>query len=169
MVYFGAFLALIGLSTLVLRDGDVAGVPAAGVGAGLLVLGVALGAFGVARRRAVRRRKIERGEPVPVGNVVERARALPRLLRAARQGTYADLPKSRMTLWVLALVYLISPIDILPDLLPLIGVTDDAGVAIWLLTSVSTAAGLYLRREREQLPETMPDRQPPPGARRPRP
>ena len=63
------------------------------------------------------------------------------------------------------LLYLISPIDILPDLLPLIGVTDDAGVAIWLLTSVSTAAGLYLRRERDQLPEPMPDRQPPPGSR----
>jgi uncharacterized membrane protein YkvA (DUF1232 family) len=165
MVYFGAFLALIGLSTLVLRDGDVAGLPAPGVGGSLLVLGVALGAFGVVRRRAVRRRKIARGEPVPIGNVFERARALPRLLRAARQGTYADLPKRRMTLWVLALVYLISPIDILPDLLPLIGVTDDAGVAIWLLTSVSTAAGLYLRRERDQLPEPMPDRQPPPGSR----
>ena len=50
---------------------------------------------------------------------------------------------------MLALVYLVSPIDILPDLLPVIGVTDDAGVAVWLLTSVSTATGLYLNRERE--------------------
>ena len=167
-MYFGAFLALIGLSTLVFRDSDVVGVPAAAVGAVLLLLGVALSAFGVVRRRAVRRRKIARGEPVPIGTVFERARALPRLLRAARQGTYADLPKSRMTLWILALVYLISPIDILPDLLPVIGVTDDAGVAVWLLTSVSTAAGLYLRRERDQLPETIADPQSPRGARRPR-
>ncbi|MEV4263213.1 hypothetical protein [Kribbella sp. NPDC049584] len=35
-------------------------------------------------------------------------------------------------------------------MLPLIGVTDDAGVAVWLLTSVSTATGLYLNRERER-------------------
>ncbi|HEY3561849.1 MAG TPA: YkvA family protein [Kribbella sp.] len=156
MVYFGGLLGLIGLLTLLIRDGDVAGLPAAGVGIGLLVIGVAVGALGVVRRRVVRRRKIARGEPVPVGNVFERARALPRLLRDVRQGAYADLPKSRPFLWVLALVYLVSPIDILPDLLPIIGVTDDAGVFMWLLTSVSTATGLYLRKQREQLPHHDP-------------
>jgi uncharacterized membrane protein YkvA (DUF1232 family) len=156
MVYFGALLGLIGLLTLLFRDGDVVGLPAVAVGAGLLVIGVGVGALGVVRRRVVRRRKIARGEPVPVGTVVDRAKALPRLLRDVRNGTYADLPKSRTFLWLLALVYLISPVDILPDLLPIIGVTDDAGVVVWLLTSVSTAAGLYLRREREQLPHNPP-------------
>ncbi len=150
MVYFGGFLGLVGLLTLVFRDGDVVGMPAVAVGIGLLVLGVVVGAFGVVRRRKVRRRKIARGEPVPVGDVFERARALPGLLREVRQGTYADLPKSRPFIWALAIVYLISPIDILPDLLPLIGVTDDAGVFVWLLTSVSTATGLYLNRQRER-------------------
>jgi uncharacterized membrane protein YkvA (DUF1232 family) len=127
----------------------------------LLVIGVVVGALGFVRRRVVRRRKIARGEPVPVGNVFERAQALPRLLRDVRRGAYADLPKNRPFLWVLALVYLVSPIDILPDLLPIIGVTDDAGVFMWLLTSVSTATGLYLSREREQLPR----REPPTGRR----
>lgn len=151
MMYFGGLLGLIGLLTLLFRDGDVAGLPAVGAGIGLLVIGVAVGALGAVRRRVVRRRKIANGEPVPVGNVIDRARALPRLLREVRRGTYADLPKSRTFLWLLALVYLVSPIDILPDLLPIIGVTDDAGVAVWLLTSVSTAAGLYLGKERRQL------------------
>lgn len=161
MIYVGGVLGLIGVLTLVFRDGDVVGLPAVGVGAGLLVIGVGLGALGVLRRRAVRRKKIARGEPVPVGNVFERARALPRLLRDVRRGAYTDLPRNRTFLWLLAIVYLVSPIDILPDLLPVIGVTDDAGVFMWLLTSVSTAAGLYLRKEREQLPH-----QPPPQGRR---
>lgn len=161
MVYFGGLLGLIGLLTLVFRDDDVVGLPAVGVGVGLLVLGVVVGALGFVRRRVVRRRKLARGEPVPVGNVFERAQALPRLLRDVRRGAYADLPKNRPFLWVLALVYLVSPIDILPDLLPIIGVTDDAGVFMWLLTSVSTATGLYLNREREQLPR----REPPTGRR----
>lgn len=161
MIYVGGVLGLIGVLTLVFRDGDVVGLPAVGVGAGLLVIGVGLGALGVLRRRAVRRKKIARGEPVPVGNVFERARALPRLLRDVRRGAYTDLPRNRTFLWLLAIVYLVSPIDILPDLLPVIGVTDDAGVFMWLLTSVSTAAGLYLRKEREQLPH-----QPPPHGRR---
>lgn len=160
MVYFGGVLGVIGLLTLLFRDGDVVGLPSVAVGIGLLVIGAGIGALGVVRRRVVRRRKIANGEPVPVGNVIERAQALPRLLRDVRRGTYADLPKSRTFLWLLALVYLISPIDILPDLLPVIGVTDDAGVGVWLLTSVSTAAGLYLRKERQQRPH-----QPPSGRR----
>lgn len=156
MVYFGAVLGLIGLLTLLVRDDDVVGLPAVAVGIGLLVIGAVVGVLGVLRRRAVRRRKIANGEPVPVGTVFDRAKALPRLLRDVRRGTYADLPKSRTFLWVLALVYLVSPIDILPDVLPIIGVTDDAGLAVWLLTSVSTAAGLYLSKEREQLPRQTP-------------
>lgn len=155
-MYFGGLLGVIGLLTLLFRDGDVVGLPAVAVGVGLLVVGAGIGALGAVRRRVVRRRKIANGEPVPVGNVIERAQALPRLLRDVRRGAYADLPKSKTFLWLLALVYLISPIDILPDLLPVIGVTDDAGVVVWLLTSVSTAAGLYLRREREQLPHHEP-------------
>src|SRR5690242_20334072 len=151
MVYFGGLLALIGLGTLVFRDGDVVGLPAAAVGVGLLVIGAGAGVFGFLRKRKVRARKIAKGEPVPVGDVIQRVRALPRLIRAARSGAYADLPKSRMALWVFALVYLVSPIDILPDLLPVIGVTDDAGVLVWLLTSVSTAAGLYINHERKQV------------------
>jgi uncharacterized membrane protein YkvA (DUF1232 family) len=87
---------------------------------------------------------------MPVGDVFERARALPRLLRAAKAEGYTAVSGGQKTLWVLALVYLVSPIDILPDLLPVIGVADDAGVAVWLFTSVSTAAGMYLRHERER-------------------
>jgi uncharacterized membrane protein YkvA (DUF1232 family) len=151
MVFFGGLLGLIGLATLVFRDADVAGLPAVGVGVGLLLGGLAVAGLGLVRRTRVRRRRAARGEPEPIGDVFERARALPRLLRAARQGTYPDLPKSRIALWALALVYLVSPIDVLPEVLPILGVADDAGVAVWLLTSVSTATGLYLRHERDRL------------------
>ncbi len=151
MVYFGGLLVVLGVGTLVFRDAEVVGLPAVVVGVGLVVIGAGASAFGFVRRRKVRARKIAKGEPVPVGDVIERARALPRLIRAARKGEYGELPKSRMTLWVLAVIYLVSPFDILPDLLPIIGVTDDAGVAVWLLTSVSTAAGLYLNHERKEV------------------
>ncbi|MFG1814707.1 YkvA family protein [Kribbella sp. NPDC049174] len=156
MVFFGGLLGLIGLATLVFRDGEVAGLPAVGVGVGLLVVGAAVSGVGVVRRRSLKRRRAARGEPEPIGDVFERARALPRLLRAARRGDYPGLPTSRMALWGLALVYLVSPIDVLPELLPIIGVADDAGVAVWLLTSVSTATGLYLRHERDRLPGKLP-------------
>ncbi|MDX6260509.1 MAG: hypothetical protein QOH84_2197 [Kribbellaceae bacterium] len=149
MVFFGGLLGLLGLGTLVFRDADVLWLPASGVGAGLLVVGAGFVGVGLLRR-AARKRKAARGEPVPIGDVFERARALPRLLRAAKAEGYTAVSGGQKTLWVLALVYLVSPIDILPDLLPVIGVADDAGVAVWLFTSVSTAAGMYLRHERER-------------------
>ncbi|GAA1557114.1 hypothetical protein GCM10009789_08080 [Kribbella sancticallisti] len=154
MVFFGGLLGLMGLATLAFRDADVIGLPAAGVGAGLLLVGAGVVGLGFLRRSRARRRRAARGEPEPIGDVFERARALPRLLRAARRGEYPGLPTSRMALWGFALLYLVSPIDVLPELLPIIGVADDAGVAVWLLTSVSTATGLYLRHERDrsQLP-----------------
>jgi len=150
MVFFGGFLALLGLATLVFRDADVLGVPPLGLGIGLLVLGAVSIALGLVRRARRRKRRAAGGEPEPIGNVFERARALPRLLRAARKEGYPGLPKSRLALWGFAVLYLVSPIDLIPELLPIIGVTDDAGVAVWLLTSVSAATGLYLRWEKER-------------------
>lgn len=151
MVLFGGLLGLLGLLTVVFRDADVIGLSPAGVGITLLILGAAFAGLGFVRRTR-RKRKEARGEPVPIGDVFDRARAIPGLIRAMRTGAYADLPQSRLFVWGIAAVYLISPIDVLPDFLPIIGIADDAGVAAWLLTSVSTAAGLYLRHERDRLP-----------------
>ncbi|RKT56224.1 YkvA family protein [Saccharothrix australiensis] len=144
MIFFGIMLAAIGVSTLVWRDADVIGLPPVAVGVALLVLAAAAIALGVARRK---RRRVARGEPEPVGSVLDRAKALPRLLR---QRKAYGLPASRLAQWGFALVYLVSPIDILPELLPVVGITDDAGVAVWLLTSLSTATGQYLNWERSK-------------------
>ncbi|QFZ19302.1 DUF1232 domain-containing protein [Saccharothrix syringae] len=142
MILVAVVLALLGVGTLVWRDTDVLGLPPVVAGLVLLALGVGAGVLWAMRRR---RRWERKGEPRPVGNVFERARALPRLIR---QRKAYGLPTSTLATWGFALVYLVSPIDVLPELLPLIGVTDDAGVAVWLLTSVSTVAGQYLNWER---------------------
>ncbi|MGM1060194.1 YkvA family protein [Saccharothrix sp. Mg75] len=142
MIALAVVLTLIGLGTLLWRDADVLGLPPGAVGAVALVLGVAAGVAWALRRR---RRWEHDGERRPVGNVVQRAKALPRLLRERKA---YGLPTTTLATWAFAAVYLVSPIDVLPELLPLIGVTDDAGVAVWLLTSLSTAAGQFLNWER---------------------
>ncbi|MFI9009007.1 YkvA family protein [Actinosynnema sp. NPDC053489] len=144
MIFLSVVLTLVGLSTLLWRDDDLIGLPPAVAGSALVVLGVAAGVLWAVRRR---RRWERKGEPRPVGNVVDRAKALPRLLRERKD---YGLPTTTLATWAFAIVYLVSPIDLLPELLPLIGVTDDAGVAVWLLTSVSTVTGQYLRWERER-------------------
>jgi uncharacterized membrane protein YkvA (DUF1232 family) len=146
MIIFGGVLLAIGLISYFGRTGDVLGADPKVLGVVLIAVGAALAVAGAIRWR----RRVASGEPRPVGNVFQRARALPRLLRTARRGDYEGLPKSRIALWLGAIVYLVSPVDVLPEFLPIIGFTDDAGLLVWLLTSVSAASGLFLRWERER-------------------
>ncbi len=62
-------------------------------------------------------------------------------------GRYRDYSKWSLVLVVAALIYLVSPIDLIPDLL-LGGLLDDIGV----LTYVVTAVQSELKRYRKQFP-----------------
>lgn len=144
MVVFGAVLAAVGVTILLVADSPVLGMSPGLVGWVLVGVGAVSAVVGLLRAR---RRRL-RGEPHPVGNPIQRLKALPRLVRRMRSGEYQALPKSRLALWALAAVYLISPIDFIPELAPIIGVTDDAGVLVWLLSSLSGASGNFLRWEK---------------------
>ncbi|WP_434442532.1 YkvA family protein [Lentzea sp. E54] len=145
MVVFGSLTTLSGLLILLLRDAPLGGLSPAVVGWVMIPTGLLFAGLGVLRNR---RKRAQRG-PGPVGNPIQRAKALPRLWKAWRGGGYPDLPRSQVLLWVVSLVYLVSPIDVLPEFLPVIGVTDDAGVLVWLLSSLSIASGSYLRWEKD--------------------
>jgi uncharacterized membrane protein YkvA (DUF1232 family) len=73
----------------------------------------------------------------------EALRLLPDLLRLLRRlATDPDLPRGvRVRIWLL-LAYLASPIDLVPDFVPIIGYADDAVVVIVTLRSVARAAGV---------------------------
>ncbi|MGI5506843.1 YkvA family protein [Lentzea sp. CA-135723] len=144
MVVFGSIVSLSGLLILLLRDAPLGGLSPAVVGWVLLPLGLVFAVLGVLRNR---RKRAQQG-PGPVGNPITRLKALPRLWKTWRSGQYPELPRSQVLMWAVALVYLVSPIDVLPEFLPVIGVTDDAGVLVWLLSSLSVASGSYLRWEK---------------------
>lgn len=81
----------------------------------------------------------------------ERARALPGMLGGALTGRYPALSRGRLGLIVLALAYLVSPIDLLPEaFLPLLGLADDGVVALWLGGAFLAETERYLEWEREQ-------------------
>jgi uncharacterized membrane protein YkvA (DUF1232 family) len=80
--------------------------------------------------------------------VGQRVRALPRLVGATLVGRYHGTTRSRLALMALAAAYIISPLDVLPDVLPLIGVADDAMVVAWLAGAVLSDAGDFLAWER---------------------
>ena len=54
--------------------------------------------------------------------------AMLRLLRAYSDGAYRDIPESTLVVIVAAIVYLVNPLDVIPDALPALGYLDDATV-----------------------------------------
>lgn len=78
----------------------------------------------------------------------ERIRAVPGLLHDSVRGRYPGLGHRRLALLLLALVYVISPVDVLPEFLPLIGVADDLGVIMWAVATLVAASGDYLHWRR---------------------
>ncbi|HWH94284.1 MAG TPA: DUF1232 domain-containing protein [Baekduia sp.] len=73
----------------------------------------------------------------------EALRLLPDLMRLVRRlAADRTLPRRvRVRLWLL-LAYLLSPIDLVPDFVPLIGYADDAILVVLALRSVVRAAGV---------------------------
>ncbi|MBX9391714.1 YkvA family protein [Streptomonospora nanhaiensis] len=81
--------------------------------------------------------------------VWERASALPRMLGARIRGHYDGLSGSRLLLYVLGVVYVASPIDLVPEFfVPFLGLADDVGVAVWLATSLMAESERFLHWER---------------------
>jgi uncharacterized membrane protein YkvA (DUF1232 family) len=86
-------------------------------------------------------------------SVGDRLRALPLMLIGAVTGRYRQLGRGKLALFVLAIAYLISPVDLVPELfLPLIGLGDDVVVALWLGGAFLVETERYLAWQREHTP-----------------
>lgn len=67
----------------------------------------------------------------------EQLSVVTRLLRAYASGDYRQLPWKTLIRVIAVLIYFVSPIDILPDFLPIIGLTDDIALMLWLFSGMS--------------------------------
>lgn len=76
---------------------------------------------------------------------------LGRLVRAYALGQYRSIPWKTVLKITAAIIYFISPIDLLPDLLPITGLTDDFGVLLWVYNSVSGEIDKFLTWEKSRL------------------
>lgn len=62
---------------------------------------------------------------------------LVRLLKAWKRGSYRGLSVRTIVSLAAGLLYIVSPMDLLPDFIPGIGLIDDAAVVALLLHSVA--------------------------------
>ena len=75
---------------------------------------------------------------------VARLASIPRMARDVLTGRYDGLSRGRLMIMVLAVVYIVSPIDLLPEaVLPVVGLADDAMVAAWLVAALVAATSAY--------------------------
>src|ERR1035437_9560835 len=80
-----------------------------------------------------------------------RLTSLPRLVRATIRGEYAGTSRLRPLLIAGALLYLISPIDLVPVVfLPLIGLGGDAMIISWIAASLINETESFLRWESDR-------------------
>ncbi|SDG68469.1 Uncharacterized membrane protein YkvA, DUF1232 family [Lentzea fradiae] len=86
----------------------------------------------------------------PEGGLLREAlRILPDLVRLVRRlAADRTLPRGVRVRLVLLLVYLASPIDLVPDFLPVLGYADDAIIVTAVLRGVVRRAGLDAVRAR---------------------
>ena len=73
-----------------------------------------------------------------------RVASIPRMVRDVFRGDYDGLSRGRLLMMVLAVLYIVSPVDLLPEaILTIPGLADDAAVAAWLIASVLGATSAY--------------------------
>lgn len=67
----------------------------------------------------------------------ERMHVFIRLARAYAAGTYSEMPAASLVAMVAALIYFLNPLDLVPDALPALGLTDDMAVLGWVYQSLA--------------------------------
>jgi uncharacterized membrane protein YkvA (DUF1232 family) len=87
----------------------------------------------------------------------ESLRAVPRWVTATLTGRYHGTTRGQLGLLALAALYVVSPVDLLPEMIPLIGLADDAVVVTWLAGRLVVEAGSFLEWERTSRAERQPD------------
>jgi len=79
----------------------------------------------------------------------ERLAAAPRMAVATMTGSYRGLARGRLGIFALAVVYIVSPVDLLPEAgLWVFGTVDDIGVAAWLVGALLLETDRFLDWER---------------------
>lgn len=87
----------------------------------------------------------------PVG-FAQRVGSIPRMVRDVMSGRFDGIGRGRLLIMVLAVVYIVSPIDLLPEaVLTIPGLLDDAGIAAWLVAALFGATTAYRHWENGQV------------------
>ncbi len=86
-----------------------------------------------------------------MGEVVEDLKGVVRLVMAYARGEYREIPREKLLLAVGAIIYFLSPLDIIPEFLGPLGLTDDAVVLAFFIRSVREEVDKFVEWEADRL------------------
>lgn len=73
-----------------------------------------------------------RGISEGVREIKDKLQLMIRFVGAYAKGDYRDVAGKSMATIVGVLVYFVSPLDLIPDVLPILGVADDVALVVWM-------------------------------------
>ncbi len=74
--------------------------------------------------------------PGPLSDIWQSLTALFRLMQAYSRREYTDIPWGSIVMVVVAIIYFVAPVDLIPDFIPVAGFIDDAAVIAFVLRQV---------------------------------
>lgn len=85
---------------------------------------------------------------VSITTAKEKLSVFSRMASAYASGKYREVPWKTVMTILAAIIYFLNPFDLIPDFIPLMGLTDDFGVLVWVYSSVSTEIDKFLAWEK---------------------
>lgn len=84
------------------------------------------------------REKMEQlGAAEATAGLLDGLQVILRMIRAHYRGAYKAFSTATLLLLVFALIYFITPTDLIPDFIPALGLTDDLSVVYFILRQIS--------------------------------
>ncbi|HRJ29607.1 MAG TPA: DUF1232 domain-containing protein [Cyclobacteriaceae bacterium] len=74
-----------------------------------------------------------------------------RLVKAYTKGQYKGIPWKTIATVLAAFIYFVNPFDLIPDIAPVVGFTDDFSILVWVYSSVQIEVNKFLAWEQTQL------------------
>ena len=83
----------------------------------------------------------------------ETMQTLFRLIRAAVSGEYTGVPTPTVVAAVAVVIYFLSPIDLIPDFIPVLGLLDDVALVAWFSGTVKGEMDKFVEWEKTHVSE----------------
>lgn len=87
---------------------------------------------------AFKKATAKKGVGALAGEVWENLQLLSRMIKAATTGEYKGIPTTTLVSGIAVIIYFLTPIDLIPDIIPVIGLLDDASLLAWFMASTKS-------------------------------